>query len=155
MNEELLKELNNVIKACFDDPPIALYKDINPITRKAINTALSLNLIYEHRPHQYKLNENGMKVIQLGSIERYLEELNSSSKQNSTNIINHGNFVIGDNSGTLNQSSDNFSNNRTTETTNNITTHTKSKMSIIEWAGLILGIIVSIIVIYQFLMVTK
>ncbi|SHJ06491.1 hypothetical protein SAMN05444280_11079 [Tangfeifania diversioriginum] len=114
MDEELLEELNKIIIECFNHPPIALYKGINPNTRKAVNTAMSLNLIYESRPHQYKLNDNGMRVIQLGSIEKYLSELESKYENKSTHITNHGNFVMGDNSGNLRQSSDSFENNTTT-----------------------------------------
>jgi hypothetical protein len=113
MDEELLKELNKIIIECFNNPPIALYKGINPNTRKAVNTAMSLNLIYESRPHQYKLNDNGMRVIQLGSIEKYLSELESKYENKSTHIANHGNFVMGDNSGKLSQSTNSFENNMT------------------------------------------
>lgn len=150
MDEELLKEINKVIFECFNDPPIALFKGIDDLTRKAVNTSISLNLLYESRPHQYKLSPNGMRVVQLGSIEKYLSELEPKNTKQPTNIVNHGNLVVGDNSGLLNQSFDNSLNKRIKETTNNNTAQTKRKMSIVEWIGVILGIIVSIIIIYQF-----
>jgi hypothetical protein len=113
MDEELLKEINKIILECFIDPPIALYKGIDPLTRKAVNTSISFNLLYESKPNQYKLSDIGMRVIQLGSIEKYLSELESNNKVQSPHIVNHGNFVAGDNSGILSQSSDTFKNNKT------------------------------------------
>lgn len=113
MDEELLKEINKIILECFNDPPIALYKGIDPLTRKAVNTSISFNLLYESKPHQYKLSDSGMRVIQLGSIEKYLSELESKNKVQPPHIVNHGNFVAGDNSGILSQSSDTFKNNKT------------------------------------------
>jgi hypothetical protein len=151
MDDELLKEINKIISMCFNEPPIALYKGIDPLTRKAVYTSIALNLLYESRPHQYKLSDKGMRVVQLGSIEKYLSEIELKNKSQPTQIISHGNFVSGDNSGSLNQSFDNSENKRIKGITNYNTAQAKRKMSIVERVGIILGIIVSVIIIYQFI----
>jgi len=113
MDEDLLKEMNKVILECFNEPPISLNKGTDLLTRKAINTSISLNLLYESRQQQYKLSDHGMRVIQLGSIEKYLSELESKNKSHPTHIINNGNFVTADNSNVLIHSSESFKNNKT------------------------------------------
>ncbi|MBT3209922.1 MAG: hypothetical protein HN704_13580 [Bacteroidetes bacterium] len=83
--------------------------------------------------------------------EFYLEKfLKEEDPDKSEQIVNLGNIVMGDNSGTLSQSSDNFSKSRTFDISSNSTSSKKRTMSRIKLIALILSIIVSIIFIYQF-----
>jgi hypothetical protein len=153
MDKELLIELDKVLVECRDDGSICMTKDTNGLTRRAINEAVARGWLYKYNSYSYKLDSSGIDVLDFGTVEEFLSD--KKSKRDTitppTTLINAKNVVYGDTVGEINQSSKNQTNNLTSNANKYKTAQTKPKISILEWVGIILGIIVSIIVIYQFL----
>lgn len=153
MDKELLIELDRILIKCRDRGYISMTKDTDRLTRKAINEAVARGWLYRHNSYTYKLDAPGIDVLDFGTVEEFL--LDKKSKRDSTppptTLINAKNVVYGDTAGDVNQSSKSQTKNLTSNTIKYETAQTKPKISILEWVGIILGIIVSIIVIYQFL----
>ena len=153
MDKELLIEIDRILIKCRNRGHISMTKDTDGLTRKAINEAEARHWIYKYYSFTYKLTSLGIEVMDFGTTEEFL--LDKKSKRDSipspTTLINAENVVYGDTAGDVNQSSKSQTNNLTSSTIKYKTAQAKPKLSILEWVGIILGIIVSIIVIYQFL----
>ncbi len=156
MDKELLIELDKVLGECRDDGYISMSKDTDGLTRKAINEAVARGWLYKYNSYTYKLDSTGIDVLDFGTVEEYL--LDKKSKRDSistppttTTVIKAKNVVYGDTSGDIHQSSKSQTNNLTSRTTKYKTAQTKSKISKLEWVGIVLGAIASIVAIYEFL----
>lgn len=153
MDKELLIELDRILKKCRNSGHISMTKDTDGLTRKAIQESEARGWIYKSNSYSYKIDSSGIDVLDFGSVEEFLldKKLKRDNVSTPTTVINAKNVVYGDTTGEVNQSSKSQTKNLTSNTIKYKTAQQKPKISIIEWVGIILGIIVSIIVIYQFL----
>jgi len=155
MDKELLIEIDKVLNDCRKHGLIPLTKTTYRLTRTAIQESESRGWLINSSPHTYKLTPIGIEVLDFGTVEEYLLDKKSKRDNISTlapkTVIKAKNVVYGDTSGDIHQSSKSQTKNLTSSTNKYKTAQTKSKISKLEWVGIVLGAIASIIAIYEFL----
>ncbi|WP_430933621.1 hypothetical protein [Saccharicrinis sp. 156] len=149
LTRDLVLLIEKLFETIQQDGSFYMTKENAPTMHKAINESVARKWV-KKTGNKYIFTPLGIEVYEFGSIESYLLEQKNKPKQTLNQTINTQNAVVGDVYGNVSQSSDNFSNNRNIETISNKTENNKSKKSVVEWIAIILGIIVSIIMIYKF-----
>lgn len=74
MDKNLLSELDKVLNEAHDDGTVPLTKDTPDLTRRAILEAHARLWLIRSTPFTYKLSSSGIKVLDSGSVKKFMAD---------------------------------------------------------------------------------